>query len=420
METINENGMNNIPDHVGDVQVNREISTVEDSNSQATTGAGPVDQNVQDKAESETLPALQSFVESKISYRQHYLFSYRDAINKGLKIAFLIGNREVYASQMDKLYKELNSSKSAKFSNPAIIVSLDKALNNGLKAKDVDGKDITSDTPDSYLYVAILDGQHRLMVCLEHSNIDMDLELIDYDGDLMSYIQILNSMDKNWNNEDRKKSNLATGKSTNRLYTESEKIQHEFGVSPKYAEYILTFKRDATKKKDLIAGKESTPYNEENGCRGHQLYTAIAYKFENNKEIKKIEFIDAIVHAHAQNGDSHNQTFTRDMKCFIIMMGDTTKDTIISLLKDKNYGELKTTLSANFQDFCSLHENDMQSLEQEQEKKIKEWASQKKETTAKNGKIKALKKGTPNEILANRKNVAAQKVSKKTDKVQNI
>lgn len=390
------------------------VQDVKGDDSQETLDEVPVDQNNQEKIKSKTLVVLLSFLVKKMLYKVHYLFSYREAIKHGLKIAFLIGNREVYSSQIDKLYNEISSSSDKKFSNPVIVVSLERALKSGLRAVDADGKEITLDTPDLWLYVAILDGQHRLMVCLEHLDVDLDLELIDYDGNLMSFIQILNSMDKNWNNEDRKKSNLATGKSTNQLYIESEIIQREFGVSPKYAEYLLTFKRDATKKKDLIAGKDSTPYNEENGRRGYQLYMAIAYKFGDEKNVKRVEFVDAIVHAHNQNGDSNNKTFTRDMKCFVTMMDDTTRNKIITRLANKNYGELKSTLFSDFQKFCSSHKDDMEDLEKEQDMKISEWKSQKETVAAKNDIIKTLKKGTPNEILANRKKVATQNALKKT------
>ncbi|WP_291588109.1 hypothetical protein [Bacteroides sp.] len=390
------------------------IQDLKGDDSQEMIDEVPVDQNNQEKIKSKTLVTLLSFLVRKMLYKVHYLFSYREAIKHGLKIAFLIGNREVYSSQIDKLYNEISSSSDKKFSNPVIVVSLERALKSGLRAVDADGKEITLDTPDLWLYVAILDGQHRLMVCLEHLDVDLDLELIDYDGNLMSFIQILNSMDKNWNNEDRKKSNLATGKSTNQLYIESEIIQREFGVSPKYAEYLLTFKRDATKKKDLIAGKDSTPYNEENGRRGYQLYMAIAYKFGDEKNVKRVEFVDAIVHAHNQNGDSNNKTFTRDMKCFVTMMDDTTRNKIITRLANKNYGELKSTLFSDFQKFCSSHKDDMEDLEKEQDMKISEWKSQKETVAAKNDIIKTLKKGTPNEILANRKKVATQNALKKT------
>ena len=226
-------------------------------------------------------------------------------------------------------------------------------------------------------------------------------------------------MDKNWNNEDRKKSNLATGKSTNQLYIESEIIQREFGVSPKYAEYLLTFKRDATKKKDLIAGKDSTPYNEENGKRGHKLYKSIAYKFGDDKNVKRVEFIDAIVHVHSQNGDSNNQTFTRDMTCFITMMDDTTRNKIITRLASKNYGELKSTLLNDFQTFCSSHKDNIEILENEQDIRMSEWKPQNETVTTKNDIIKTLKKGTPNEILANRKKVATQNALKKTKQAEN-
>ena len=45
--------------------------------------------------------------------------------------------------------------------------------------------------------------------------------------------------------------------------------------------------------------------------------------------------------------------------------------------------------------------------------KISEWKSQKETVAAKNDIIKTLKKGTPNEILANRKKVVTQNALKK-------
>lgn len=206
MGTINENGMNEVPctDQVNNEQSKGDISAADGQESQETLDEVPVDQNNQEKIKSKTLVTLLSFLVRKMPYKVHYLFSYRKAIKHGLKIAFLIGNREVYSSQIDKLYNELGSNSDKKFSNPVIVVSLERALRSGLRAVDADGKEITLDTPNLWLYVALLDGQHRLMVCLEHLDVDLDLELIDYDGNLMSFIQILNSMDKNWNNEDRK------------------------------------------------------------------------------------------------------------------------------------------------------------------------------------------------------------------------
>ncbi|MFT0467856.1 hypothetical protein, partial [Bacteroides thetaiotaomicron] len=75
---------------------------------------------------------------------------------------------------------------------------------------------------------------------------------------------------------------------------------------------------------------------------------------------------------------------------------------------------LKSTLLSDFQTFCSSHKDDMEDLEKEQDMKISEWKSQKETVAVKNDIIKTLKKGTPNEILANRKKVATQNALKKT------
>lgn len=108
--------------------------------------------------------------------------------------------------------------------------------------------------------------------------------------------------------------------------------------------------------------------------------------------MKRVEFIDAIVHVHSQNGDSNNQTFTRDMTCFITMIDDTTRNKIITRLANKNYGELKSTLLSDFQTFCSSHKDDMEDLEKEQDMKISKWKSQKETVAAKNDIIKTLKR----------------------------
>ena len=128
----------------------------------------------------------------------------------------------------------LRNPRANRFSRSAIVVPVRALLeanehvideSMAVHVFDWDGNEITLDKPDLDLYVAVIDGQHRVVVCNEHPDVDVDLELYESCADVFDLIRILNTVDKNWGNEDQKHSMIKRGLSTNTLYEESEEMQ---------------------------------------------------------------------------------------------------------------------------------------------------------------------------------------------------
>ena len=359
-----------------------------------------------------------------ITSKERQVFSFKEANSKGLKLAFIKGNRNVYVQQINKLYKSVKGHN--KFSNNTICVLAKEILEKyeDIKLFDMKNNPIHLSSPDIESYIVVLDGQHRLVVCIEHpEEVDVDIELIECDENPLDKIKILNSFDKNWNNEDLKHYNLGIGKSTNKLYEEAQNIVEKFGVSTKYAEFILTFKEDASKKKDLIAGLDTTEYNEVKGERGKSILYATMYRFEAAKEIKKIQWIKAIKEAYENLNDFEMPTFGKNIKNYICNLDDSMCKSIKELLREQNYGKLNKIIINDFTKFRKEFNECIDDIDAETEEKLNNYFEEQQAKNQDKSTLKALKYGLPSDIIRNRKEIAKKKAEaaseKKTKKTSN-
>lgn len=360
---------------------------------------------------------------------RNIITSYLAAKQKGLKVAFLDINRKVNNSQVRALLRSINGK--GKFTQPCLVVPLQQILNMfpDIKVFGLEGNQITAETPDLDNYVVVYDGQHRIVACeYMPRDVDVELELMEFDGENpLATIKLMNSYSRNWNNEDLRTSNLSAGITTNKLYEEAEVLQRIFGISRKFAEYILTFTRDATKKKDLVAGKDTTLYNAENGQRGKEIFSATFTNFEGKKEIKKIQFIDAIVGVYNGVSDTDKPNFRKSMKLYLGSMEEGDRKEVLSFINDKNYGQLNQFIETGYANFIKTHNDEVQLFEMEQklDSRIKSFIGNLEKKNREKFEKTELKSGRVHEILKQHRNVedkqkelAEQKAKEKRDRAK--
>lgn len=347
----------------------------------------------------ELLATVLGFLKKGIKTKMRTLISYQDAKNH-IKLVFVKGNRNVYASQIEKLWKDISGKKEKKFYRSCVVVNAVKVLKNNpnIKLVDIYGNEITLATPGAENCWAVIDGQHRLMVCMEHPEADLDLELLDYDGDVMELIKLFNSTDLNWRLPDYYRSNVQTGKVSNNLAMKMEEVRAVISCSDKVAAEILTFKKDAIKKSDCISGKDNSGYTDEKGARGLGIAKAIRYKFGDNTV--KVEFVDAICAAYDSLEDGKHSHLSDAMVGFLAEISDTMKNTIDSKIKSADFGVVKNTLIEGFKKYYETHKDDIEEHIKEVQQKIDEAMPKKADSDKKVDE--ELKDGFPGDILKQR------------------
>ena len=255
--------------------------------------------------------------------------SYLEAKNAGLKICFFKFNREVNNCHIQALYKSVKDSK--RFTRSCYVVPLRPILESfkDIEVYDLDGNQITLDTPDIELYLAVYDGQHRLTVCELHSEVDVELELNEFNGmHPLVTIKQINSDQRNWNGQDLRDSNVNAGITTNQLYREAKILQERYCITNKAAECALTFVHNTTRIPDLIAGRDTTKYNEDNASRGKGILNACMMNFDACKEARKIELLYAVIHTYNNTLDKEKGVFGRNMKLLIGTMSADDRETV--------------------------------------------------------------------------------------------
>lgn len=319
----------------------------------------------------ELLATLLGFLRCDVKTKMRALISFQDSKND-IKLVYVKGNRNVYVSQINKLWKDVKDMKIKKFFRSCVVVNAVQVLKNNPKIKLVDiyGTEITLETLGVEKCWAVIDGQHRLMVCLEHPEVDLDLELMDYDGDVMELIKIFNSTDKNWGITDYNKSNIATGKVKEDLAQKMAEIQSVITCSDKVAAYLPTFKKDAIKKSDCIKGEDNSCYTEEKGERGLGIAKAIRYKF--GEMTIKVEFIDALIAAYNSLEDGKHSDLADLMIGCIAEMSDSMVKALVSKIDSKDFGMVKNTLTEEFKKYYDRHKDDVGDHIKEVQKKIDE------------------------------------------------
>lgn len=332
-----------------------------------------------------------------------YSISYLEAKAGGLKVAFFKANRHVNANHTTILWKSVKDSK--RFANGCHVVPLRPILEkfNNIEVYDLDGNQITLDTPDLDMYVAVYDGQHRITVCEYHSGeVDVDLDLNEFDGrDPLKVIKDMNFYSRNWNGQDLRDSNVNSGISTNRLYEEAKILQERYGITPKLAEFIITFIADATKKRDLIEGKDTTMYNEDNAKRGIGIFEAYIANFDGDKVAKKMELMTAVVYTHTSVSDEEKPTFARMMKIFMGIQSVDELDKIKKFITNKDFGKLNETIKQGYEAFCKLgySEEELDEMERELDNRIAAYVKKIDELNQKKVAKKTLKSGRVSDII---------------------
>jgi len=359
----------------------------------------------------ELLATVMSFLKCGVKTKMRTLISYQDAKND-IKLVFVKGNRNVYSSQIEKLWKDISGKKVKKFYRSCVVVNAKQVLENNPKIKlvDIHGNEVTLETLGIESCWAVIDGQHRLMVCMEHLEADLDLELLDYDGDIMELIKLFNSTDLNWRLPDYYRSNVETGKVSNGLSKKMEEIKKIIKCSDKVASYLPTFKRDAFKKSECIKGEDNSGYTPEKGDRGMRIAKAIRYKF--GEETVKVELIDGIVAAYNSLEDGMHPGLTNSMVGFLAEMSDTMRNTIALKMSTADYGEVKNSLVKGFQTYYEAHKEDIEERINEVQKKIDE-AMPKDDAVKKADE--ELKDGFPGDILKQRLVKAIAATEKKVE-----
>lgn len=344
--------------------------------------------------------------------------AYSVAKASGCKPAFIVGNRNISSAQLNKLEKDLKDRGLNKFANPCKVMQakdlLEKDANVSLV--DIDGKPLTLSTLGIDNYLAIIDGQHRVTACEDNPEIDVDLEIVHAVEDVHKSIRILNTCDRNWNNEDLKDSNVARNLSKSCLHEKAKMLQSTFNVSSKLAEYGLTFVREASKKSDLVKGKDTTEYSESKAERGLGIFEASACKFNENQAYRKIQFMDAVVDVYNRLDDDKHSDFARNIRACIATMDDSVVEKIDQTIADKNYGTLNELFWKEYTEFLSKSEEEILEFKAKADENIRQY----QETLAKNSAdtLSVLKSGSPKDILANRQQLREEKARKQIEREQ--
>ena len=327
----------------------------------------------------ELLATVLGFLKCGIKTKMRTLISYQDAKND-IKLVFVKGNRNVYGSQIDKLWKEVSGLKVKKFSRSCVVVNAKTILEHNMtiseeeKSKrvrlvDIYGNEITLATIGIENCWAVIDGQHRLMVCMEHPEVDLDIELLtDFSGDIMELIKIFNSTDKNWSLSDYTLSNIETGKISGAMMRMAALIKSFLNCSEKVANYLLTFKKDAIRKSSSIKGIDDSGYSDTKGERGLSIARAIKYKF--GDMVVKVQFVEAICKAYSQLEDGKTTNLALLMVGFIAEISDSMKKTVEEKMKSSDFGIVANTFTEGFKKYVQAHKDDIEEHVKEIQAKI--------------------------------------------------
>ncbi len=407
-------------------EVNTEKNPIEQANAQLTTAEGEVGQQTNEAADPSFVATLLTPIGDKLPIKVKYVIMYSAAKAAGFKAVFLKGNRKVYDSQLNTLWKSAKEKKV--FAEGCYVIPLRPILEKfpNIEAFDLEGNLVTLDSPDVDMCLVVYDGQHRITVCELHpGDIDVQLELNDFDGtDPLERIKSMNSFSKNWSGTDLRHSNVGAGITTNKLYEEAEKLLELYGITPKLSEYVLTFKREATQKKDLVEGKDTTVYVDENAQRGLGIYNAAVTCFNGAKEIKKIEFLDAVVFAYDRVKDTDKPSFARNMKLYLGTMSEKKRDEVKKLITDKDFGTLKLVINKGYAEFCDAGhiEETLVKMEADVDKAIADFIHDLQKKNQDKAAKKPLKSGRVHEVIKHNKTVEAaieaEKLAKAKEKAK--
>ena len=352
-------------------------------------------------------------------------YPYSQLKRAGYKFGYIDENRNLYDSQLNKLYDDVKDSKEKCFSEAAKVVEVRRVLKERLRVRDIDGNEITSETEDLDRYLVLVDGQHRSVVCYEHPDIDLLVEFDDFEGSTLNRIAVLNNKRKDHTGKDQKKSISRHYPGRVPVLDEMEKHQKLFGVTEKYSEAILTGKVDQFKRDELtqIQMGEKEPGEKFVGDSnrindGWELSFSLKLTFGSEKaqwrKVCKVELPLACQRVIEGLQDEDQPGAFHRMSMFFPKMDSTQKANVVAKVGTP---DMQTYLTKAFNKFVKDHNKakDWPELEAEFSTAIEQ---QKREMGASSSSstVKKLPSGTPWDVIANRRELTRQRQEKEAKK----
>ena len=368
------------------------------------------------------------------------LFPFRASWDAGYRPAFLVGNRSIDRNHLDGLRALLTEKGKTKFTVCGTVTPLLPLLElmaglpeaERLHFFDICGSEVTLDTPGvrEGLWYLVLDGQHRIGACHVYS-LDMDLQLVEIEGDPIEFIADFNTGGKGWQTQDWVKAHRATGTYTSELYVKMDEIGKILpSVSERFKVYILTGDRDGIKKSDAIQGKESIDYDEAMALRGVGFAKAIATKLprtgkERSKEQKlvakyfnSLDGLDLIYHVSSKIAGDKMAGFDTYMKIFLGNLTDKQVKEMAIKIEAKNVGELKKYFLSEYKKFAGAHADDRDTLSSTIDAKYTKLAEKREEKATDDRKKALTSSSSPKERPSKLKNGSLDEMRQNADAIQ--
>lgn len=344
----------------------------------------------------------------------------------GYTFCFDKENREINNNHVTELYDRIKSDKSKRFMETLKVCEVKQALEQGRKVFDVDGNEITLDTPNLEKYILILDGQHRWIVILENPGYDIWVNFVET-SNIGAYIDNLNNSNKSWNGDDVQHSVRVQHENEVPVLDAINDFKNRFNVSEKFAELILTRKKEQYRLEDMkkiqsgekafIADKfKVDPVFIETG---ENLMFSILHQFDTEKKVRKVEFISALVNIYDEMPDVTKSSFEKNILTFLTTMDGIVKAEILKRIDAKDTQKLNSYVRKQYDTLLNKHNGELDGLYTKAieiiEKKKLDFET-KENNSAK--KFKKLKAGSPAEILNNRKAEREEAKKKEEAKAQ--
>ena len=344
------------------------------------------------------------------SARLKMLYLASELKKAGYVFCFDKENREINNNHVDDLHERIKADKSGRFSETLKVCEVKQALEQGRKVFDVNNNEITLNTPNLEKHVLILDGQHRWMVILENPKYDIWVDFVETDN-IGTYIDNLNNTSKAWNGEDVKHSIRVQHENEVPVLDEIYDFKSRFNVSEKFAELILTRKKEQYRLEDmkkLQSGEKD--FNAEKFKvdpvlieTGENLMFAILHQFDAEKRVRKVEFIGSLVNIYDEIPDATKADFEKNILTFLTTMDGIVKAEILKRITAKDTQKLNSYVRKQYDTLLNKHSSELDELYAkaiEIIEKKKEDFETKENNSAK--KFKKLKTGSPADILKNR------------------
>ena len=344
------------------------------------------------------------------SARVKMLYLASELKKAGYTFCFDKENREINNNHVDELHERIKDEKSRRFSETLKVCEVKQALEQGRKVFDVNNNEITLNTPNLEKHFLILDGQHRWMVILENPKYDIWVDVVETDN-IGTYIDNLNNTSKAWNGEDVKHSIRVQHENEVPVLDEIYDFKSRVNVSEKFAELILTRKKEQYRLEDMK--KLQSGEKDFNADKfkvdpvfietGDNLMFAILHQFDAEKRVRKVEFIGSLVNIYDEIPDATKADFEKNILTFLTTMDGIVKAEILKRIDAKDTQKLNSYVRKQYDTMLNKHSGELDELYTkaiEIIEKKKEDFETKENNSAK--KFKRLKTGSPADILKNR------------------